>query len=710
MKHVPPLIVAALLFGALAHAEEVRLEWQQDQIPPRVSYYSPIRLELSATKPDGVTKVPDDLKAPLYGTLKLGPRENPTKTTVLLDEPADAPARLWVDRNANGDLTDDPPVRWEERKAASGTGAASSWAGSFAVEVSYGTEKRTLGLNVYRFDKNDPRRAALRNAMFYYRAYGFAGKVTLGGTSYPALLVDDACTGDFRGSDTTGGPGVNLLLDLNADGKFDLKAERFEIHQPFNVAGTAYEIAGLTASGGTFTIARTDKVVAERPKAPVLAGRPAVIEQKTIAGQPVHFPDDYKGKLVMLDFWATWCGPCLKELPGLIKVYEEFHPRGFEILGVSLDDASGLEKLPKFTQDRGMTWSQVCDTKGWMSPIAASYSVSGIPAAFLVDGKTGAIVAMGNELRGEQLRATIERCLGKLGEAGPEKPVASTSPAIAPPAAVPAPAPAVIDDPVILKATELKNAGRFLEADAFTAQKQNPQPGPVALVAANSAPLSGREIARRAAAGYLRAGWFFQCTKCGRWHVNLAGGYAVAGDTVVTAHHVMQPPENMKPGVGHPILVRGDSDVVSVTAVLADDATMDAIVLRAGVSDLKPLPLGHDVEVGDSVWCLSDPRGERNYFSAGIVNRLVSRAPGDIRQQRINVSTDWAPGSSGAAVLDAAGNVIGHVATIRALFSKSPTHAPDAKPGEPAAAGNPATAMNVHEAIPAKSVLTLIPH
>lgn len=262
---------------------------------------------------------------------------------------------------------------------------------------------------------------------------------------------------------------------------------------------------------------------------------------------------------------------------------------------------------------------------------------------------------------------------------------------------------------MIAKATTLMEANQLLSADAFAAQKQAPQPTRVALATPGTSPLPGREIARRAAAGYLRAGWLFQCTKCGRWHLNLAGGYAVATDTVVTAHHVMQPPENMKPGVGHPILVRGDSDVLPVTGVLADDATMDAIVLRAGVNDLKPLPLGSDVQVGDSVWCLSDPRGERGYFSTGIVNRFIARAPHDVRQQRINVSTDWAPGSSGAAVLDAAGNVVGHVATIRALFSKPPAHPPEAKPGEPPT-GAPATAMNLHEAIPAKSVLTLIPH
>ena len=79
---------------------------------------------------------------------------------------------------------------------------------------------------------------------------------------------------------------------------------------------------------------------------------------------------------------------------------------------------------------------------------------------------------------------------------------------------------------------------------------------------------------------------------------------------------------------------------------------MDAIVLRVGVKDFKPLPLGGDVQVGDSVWCLSDPRGERGYFSTGIVNRVRVATARRRALQRINVSTDWAPGSSGAAVLE----------------------------------------------------------
>src|SRR4051794_33773726 len=123
MKLEFPLIVAGLPIGVFAQAEEVRLTWEPGEIPNLVGYYVPIRLELSPNKPEGVTKLPEGLKAPLYGTLKLGPQENPTKATVLLDEPEDGPARMWVDRNANGDLTDDPPIKWHERKPE-GAGSA----------------------------------------------------------------------------------------------------------------------------------------------------------------------------------------------------------------------------------------------------------------------------------------------------------------------------------------------------------------------------------------------------------------------------------------------------------------------------------------------------------------------------------------------------------------------------------------------------------
>ena len=203
------------------------------------------------------------------------------------------------------------------------------------------------------------------------------------------------------------------------------------------------------------------------------------------------------------------------------------------------------------------------------------------------------------------LALTVLAFTGTFAEEAKPEPAPATAPA-------PAPAP---DDALGKQAWEL------MTADVFSAQEKAPQAGPVDLAPQRTVPLAGRELARHAAESYLRAGGFFQCTRCDKWPTNFSGGYAIARDTAVTAHHVMQPPENAKPGTAHAILVRGESEVLPVTAVLADDATMDAVVRRVGTGDLQPLPLTGEVQVGDSVWCLSDPHGARGYFSSGIVNR-----------------------------------------------------------------------------------------
>ena len=127
----------------------------------------------------------------------------------------------------------------------------------------------------------------------------------------------------------------------------------------------------------------------------------------------MKFPGKYKGKLVLLDFWATWCGPCREELPNLTAAYKKFHGQGFEVLGVSLDQAKAEEKLAKFTKDNEMPWPQVYDGKFWSAAVAKQYGIESIPSAFLVDGETGEIVATGDRLRGTALAGTLEKALGK---------------------------------------------------------------------------------------------------------------------------------------------------------------------------------------------------------------------------------------------------------------------------------------------------------
>lgn len=129
--------------------------------------------------------------------------------------------------------------------------------------------------------------------------------------------------------------------------------------------------------------------------------------EKDLAGQPLSI-SAHKGKVVLVDFWATWCGPCVAELPNVLAAYEKFHPKGFEIIGISLDEDRAA--LDAFLAEHKMTWPQYFDGLGWKSKIGRAYGVSAIPATYLLD-KEGKIVAKG--LRGPALEAELAKLLAE---------------------------------------------------------------------------------------------------------------------------------------------------------------------------------------------------------------------------------------------------------------------------------------------------------
>ena len=110
-----------------------------------------------------------------------------------------------------------------------------------------------------------------------------------------------------------------------------------------------------------------------------------------------------KGKIKIIDFWASWCGPCRMNNPHLKKLYEEFHPKGLEIIGVSLD--TDKEAWEAAIEKDGLTWVNVSSLKGWECEIAHLYNVTGVPALFILDEHNN-IMATG--LRGEQLKVFLE--------------------------------------------------------------------------------------------------------------------------------------------------------------------------------------------------------------------------------------------------------------------------------------------------------------
>ena len=112
-------------------------------------------------------------------------------------------------------------------------------------------------------------------------------------------------------------------------------------------------------------------------------------------------------KYVLLDFWASWCGPCMAEVPHLKEAYKHYKGKGFEIFGVSLDN--NREAWLKAVSEKKLNWPHVSDLLGWQNTAAAEYGVRSIPSNYLIDCATGTIVA--TNLRGEEVKAKVAELL-----------------------------------------------------------------------------------------------------------------------------------------------------------------------------------------------------------------------------------------------------------------------------------------------------------
>ena len=162
----------------------------------------------------------------------------------------------------------------------------------------------------------------------------------------------------------------------------------------------------------------TDRV---KKSAPGLALKKKIeeMEQVNVGGMAPNFklttPEgkelslyDLRGHIVLLDFWASWCGPCLAEVPNLKAIYEKYHSKGLEILGVSLDEKEAAWKGA--IERKGLSWKHVSSLKGWKCPIAQRFKVTGIPRMYIIDAQ-GKIIAQ--DLRGEKLAQKMDELFAK---------------------------------------------------------------------------------------------------------------------------------------------------------------------------------------------------------------------------------------------------------------------------------------------------------
>ncbi len=177
----------------------------------------------------------------------------------------------------------------------------------------------------------------------------------------------------------------------------------------------AIELLGVVGAGHSSVRGLKEHLAGIAANYELIGTEPKALGQNDTTGKPIDLAA-YKGKVVLLDFWATWCGPCIGELPNVIAAYEKYHAKGFEIVGISLDEDKAA--FEKFIVDRKMTWRHQFDGKGWKNEVAVAYGVQSIPATYLI-GTDGKIVAMG--LRGEQLGERLARLLDADKPAAPKK-------------------------------------------------------------------------------------------------------------------------------------------------------------------------------------------------------------------------------------------------------------------------------------------------
>ncbi len=327
----------------------------------------------------------------LYGFLPMGAEDH----AVVLDR-SEAGAVLYADTARSGTLE---PFGWDRML---GDGSLLT---TVPLEIAYDDGATAPYRMIVMWNPLAP--TMLRYCRDTYRE----GRIELATRSYRLAILDE--DSDGRYDRLAGGM---LLIDADGDGNLLAASdshERFELNVPFNLGGIVYEVHAVSRDGSSIEIRESDADVP--PKPALLVGFPAPdFDAVDAAERPVSL-SALRGEVVVLDFWAGWCGPCIAELPTFDEIEERYGDEGVVLLGVNLDRS--VDAFEAAVDQLGIESRQIYD--GPNGPVNTLYRVDGIPMIYVID-RDGVI--RGRGLRGGDLVEAVGMLVAEedgTGEAQP---------------------------------------------------------------------------------------------------------------------------------------------------------------------------------------------------------------------------------------------------------------------------------------------------
>jgi len=373
------IIFSVLCFSIGTLAYEANLHYT-DSILDLTRACRPQGVKLSATSTTGLSE-PDYQGTPSYGAIPL----NGDAFPLVLDRGADGSV-LYVDTDRSGVLQ---KIDWEQQL----------WDGSLLANAPFSVSYEDLNYpSTYRI-------FLIWNPLFptvltYCHASYRSGEIQLGGATYLIALIDDNTDGRYDDLDRD-----IMFIDTDQDGELFTTADSHEwywLDEPFNIDGTVYQASSVNPDGSRIAIEETDDWVAEKP--PLEAGFPAPgFTGLDISGKEILLAS-LKGQIVLLDFWASWCAPCLEELPTMKGIADEYAKDGVVVIGIDLDRSE--ESFTQAVANYDLSYRQIYD--GPDGPISDLYRISGIPMLYLIDQEG---IIREKDLRGEELRQAVQALL-----------------------------------------------------------------------------------------------------------------------------------------------------------------------------------------------------------------------------------------------------------------------------------------------------------